>query len=38
MRADRPSRFNQKSGDQTLNEMNKPVAYHGWVTKKAFEM
>ena len=31
---DRPSRFNQKSGDWKLNKMNKPVAYHGWKKKK----
>ena len=36
--ADRPSRFNQKLGNWTLNKMTKPVAYHGWATKKDFEM
>ena len=35
---DCPSRFNQKSGDSTLNKMTKPVAYHGWAAKKVFEM
>ena len=33
-----PSHFNQKSRDWTLNEMTKPVAYHGWVTRKVFDM
>ena len=30
------SGFNKKSGDWTLNKMTKPVAYHGWATKKVF--
>ena len=35
---DRLSGLNHKSGDWTLNEMTKPVACHGFATKKVFEM
>ena len=30
-RPDRPSRFNQKSGGRTLNEMTKPVYSLPWL-------